>query len=121
MSGSDMQQQNSMMQECARNCLNTYASCTMTAAHCLEMGGEHAGREHQTAMLDCARLCATAADVLLRGSPIHGAVCNVCAMACRICEKYCRSLGAGDAVMAECADRCARSAESCEDMAGHLR
>ncbi len=121
MSDSDHRQKNLMMQECARRCLNTYASCTLTAAHCLDMTAEHGGREHQTAMLDCARLCATAADLMLRGSPIHDAVCGVCAMACRICEKVCRSLGAGDAMVAECADVCARSAESCEDMAGHLR
>lgn len=110
-----------MLQECSRNCLDTFAACTAAAAHCLELGGEHAGRAHQTTLLDCARLCATAAEIMLRGSPIHDSVCSVCALSCRICEKYCRSLSEGDAMMSECADKCGRSAESCEQMAGDMR
>lgn len=112
---------NRMLQECSRNCLDTFAACTAAAAHCLEMGGAHAGREHQTALLDCARICVTAAELMLRGSPIHDAACALCARACRICETYCRSLSVGDAMMVECADKCAHSAQSCERMAGHLR
>ncbi len=109
---------NRLMQDCARNCLETFATCTSTSAHCLELGGVHAGREHQTTLLDCARLSATAAELILRGSPIHEPVCGVCAMACRACESYCRSLGENDRTMRHCADVCVRSAETCEQMSG---
>lgn len=112
------QEMNRSMQECSRNCLDTYAACTAVATHCLERGGEHASRAHQTTLLDCARLCATAAEFLLRGSPMHETVCGVCAAACRVCEQYCRSLSDADNMMSECADKCARSATSCERMAG---
>lgn len=121
MSAQDREHMNRMLQECSRNCLETYAACTAASAHCLDMGGEHASRGHQTTLLDCARLCLAAADLMLRGSPIHDSMCSVCAHACRICERYCRSLGGDDRMMSECADKCARSAESCETMAGHLR
>ena len=109
---------NRVMQECARNCLETFATCTSASAHCLELGGVHAGREHQTTLLDCARLSATAAELILRGSPIHESVCGVCAMACRTCEAYCRSLSDSDEAMRHCANVCARSADMCEQMSG---
>lgn len=112
---------NRLMQECGRNCLETFATCTAAAAHCLEMGGEHAGREHQTTLLDCARLSATAAEFILRGSPMHHSVCGVCAIACRVCESYCRSLSEHDSMMVNCANMCARSADSCERMSGDYR
>jgi len=119
---------NRSMQECSRNCLDTYAACTATSTHCLELGGEHAWRAHQTILLDCARLCATAADLMLRGSPMHESVCGVCATACRACEHYCRALHHWETLssetvdmMGECADKCARSAASCERMAGSFK
>ena len=110
------QSMNRSMQECSRNCLDTYAACTAVANHCLERGGENASRAHQTTLLDCARLCATTAEFMLRGSPLHDSVCGVCAIACRICEQYCRALSDTDPEMSECADKCERSAASCERM-----
>lgn len=112
---------NRLMQECSRNCLETYAACTAAATHCLQYGHDHAGREYQTTLLDCARLCATAAEFLLRGSPMHESVCGVCATSCRICEQHCRSLSEPDAMMQRCVEMCARTAESCERMSGDYR
>lgn len=106
------------MEQCIQECLNCYSLCTTTAAHCLTLGGQHASRQHQTALSDCATLCQTSADVMLRGSPLHGRVCGVCAEACRRCEEACRSLANDDQVMLECADACRRCGDSCERMAG---
>lgn len=108
---------NAEMQQCIRECLDCYATCTATAAHCLTLGGEHAGVEHQTILLDCARICQTSADFMLRGSHMHAQVCAVCAEACRACERACERLGSGDAMMKQCAEACRRCAESCERMA----
>ena len=105
------------MQQCIQECLNCYAVCTATAAHCLEMGGRHAERQHQTVVIDCATMCGTSADFMLRGSPLHARTCAVCAEACRACERDCRSMGGGDPMMDQCAEACRRCAESCERMA----
>ena len=105
------------MQKCIQECLNCYAICTTTAAHCLEMGGKHASRQHQTSLLDCATICQTSADFMLRGSPLHARTCAVCAEACRRCEQECRSMADGDEMMLQCAEACRRCAESCERMA----
>ena len=106
------------MEQCIQECLDCYSACTVTAAHCLDLGGRHAERHHQTVLLDCATICQTSADFMLRGSPLHARVCGVCAEACRACEQECRSLGQGDQVMERCAEACRRCAESCEQMAG---
>lgn len=105
------------MEQCIQECLNCYSVCTVTAAHCLDMGGQHASREHQTALLDCATACRTSADFMLRSSPLHGRACALCAEACRRCEEHCRSMAKGDQMMLQCAEACRRCAESCERMA----
>ena len=107
----------SEMQQCIQDCLNCYAICTSTAAHCLSLGGKHASPEHQTVMLDCAKLCQTSADFMLRGSHLHAQTCALCAVACRACERSCEQMGGGDEMMKQCAEACRRCAESCERMA----
>jgi hypothetical protein len=105
------------MEQCIQECLDCYSVCTATAAHCLDLGGKHAARPHQTALLDCATICRTSADFMLRGSPMHAQVCGVCADACRTCEQECRGMAGGDETMQQCADACRRCAESCDRMA----
>lgn len=105
------------MRECADNCMACYASCTHTASHCMKKGGRHSEPMHITMMVDCARICATSADFLLRHSMQHKDVCRVCAAMCRACEKDCRTF-ADDPMMLECAEACRKCAESCERMAG---
>ncbi|RYG24099.1 four-helix bundle copper-binding protein [bacterium] len=98
-------------------CLECHSMCERTSVHCLDMGGEHASGDHQTALRDCAQICATSADFMIRQSPIHKFTCRVCAEACRRCEAECRRISGGDSIMERCADTCKRCAESCERMA----
>ncbi len=112
-----MEEMHRMMSECADRCQACFASCTHTAAHCLTKGGRHAEAEHIGMLADCARICATSADFLLRHSKQHQEICRVCAVICRACEQDCRSF-TDDAMMMECAEACRACAESCERMAG---
>ena len=105
------------LQECIDNCTDCHAICVATAHHCLEMGGERAAPDHVRTLLDCAEICRTSADFMLRKSPHHGATCRTCAELCRACEEECRRMAGGDALMLRCAETCARCAESCERMA----
>ena len=104
------------MQKCIDDCLSCSSVCTETLHHCLMMGGKHAEVAHVTIMLDCAEICQTSANFMLRQSAAHVETCGTCAAICRACEESCRQLD-GD-FMKRCADECASCAESCESMAG---
>jgi hypothetical protein len=105
------------MQQCIDECLHCHSICLQTVQHCLQMGGEHAGQPHITLLLDCAEICQTSANFMLRGSQQHARTCAVCAEVCRACEEDCRRLGRDDEMMLQCAEACRRCAESCERMA----
>ena len=104
------------MQTCIDECTECHAVCLETVRHCLSMGGEHAEPAHITLMLDCADICRTSADFMLRDSAHHERTCAVCAELCRACEESCRRLDGEE--MQRCADACGRCADECERMAG---
>lgn len=106
------------MRACVEQCLTCYSDCEETKAHCLGMGGKHSAPEHLNALADCAVLCATSAQFMLRGSDLHRDVCGVCAEACDRCAASCDAIGADDDTMRRCARSCRTCAESCRAMAG---
>ena len=108
---------NHQMQECLQNCQQCHAICTETAQHCLQMGGKHAEADHIRLLLDCAQICQTSADFMLRGSHLHTRTCGACAEICRACAEACERIGGDDTMMKKCAKVCRRCAESCHQMA----
>ena len=104
------------MQDCINNCLNCHAVCLETIGHCLEMGGEHASPEHIKLLQDCAQICMTSADFMLRMSNYHPQTCGVCADICEACAQECESMADGNDFMQRCADACRKCAESCREM-----
>ncbi|HZW06786.1 MAG TPA: four-helix bundle copper-binding protein [Phycisphaerales bacterium] len=111
------------MEACAKICHECEDECLRTIVHCLELGGEHASKHHQTILADCAAICAVSHNVLHRQSPLHIHTCRACAAICAACADECEKMsgrargGAADP-MARCAATCRRCAESCEAMAG---
>ena len=105
------------MQECLERCQECHAICTETAQHCLKMGGKHTEAEHIRLLLDCAEICQTSADFLMRDSPRHVSTCKVCSEICSTCADSCERLDPQDTMMKQCADVCRRCAESCRQMA----
>lgn len=103
------------MRRCIQECLECYSVCTETVTHCLEKGGMHAEAGHIRLLLDCATICQTSADFMLRGSELHTRTCGVCAEACERCAADCEKM-ADDPVMKHCAEVCRRCAESCRKM-----
>ncbi len=107
----------SEMQSCIETCQTCHITCLqMAATHCLEMGDAHAEPQHMRLMLDCAQICATAADFMARGSAHHTHICRECAEICRACAASCDALEG----MEECAAICRRCAESCDAMANEM-
>jgi len=103
------------VQQCIEECLNCYAACTMTAQYAIGEGGEKADPALVGVLLDCAEICQTSANFLLRGSPYHDSTCGACAEICRACEEACRTFS-DDEQMLHCAELCASCAESCDSM-----
>lgn len=105
------------MRNCIANCSACHQICEETVNHCLEMGGAHAAPDHIRLLLDCAQVCATSADFMLRGSTFHGQVCGVCAVVCERCAEDCDRLAGDDDLMRRCAETCRACADSCRQMA----
>jgi hypothetical protein len=101
---------------CIQNCLDCHRACVQTLTSCLQQGGEHAEADHVRLMLDCAQICQTAADFMLRGSALHAHACSACAEVCQACADDCGRM-ASDLRMKACADTCQHCADSCRDMA----
>lgn len=104
------------VRRCIDECVRCHEVCLSTVAYCLEQSGQHAGESHITLLLDCADICHTSADFMLRGSDEHGRICAACAAVCQRCAEDCDQF-LGDEVMHACADGCRTCADLCEQMA----
>jgi hypothetical protein len=107
---------NEAMRACIQECTSCHQVCLETVTHCLQMGGEHAKPEHIRLLMDCAEICQTSANFMLRGSEMHGVTCSACAEVCTRCAQDCERFG-DDAMMKACAERCRSCAQSCQEMA----
>ncbi len=104
------------MQECIEECSNCHNVCADTITYCIEMGGEHVKPQHLALMLDCAEICQTSANFMLRESKRHVLTCDACAKICEQCATECERFG-DDEQMQLCAEACRSCAESCREMA----
>ena len=102
---------------CINDCGECAVVCEQTARHCLQMGGEHAGPEHQALMRDCAAICTLSVELMARSSTFAVQTCRLCAETCQACADGCERLANGDEAMQECAETCRACAASCERMA----
>lgn len=105
------------MSEAINAALHCHATCVQTIQHCLQHGGEHVTKDHMTLMQDCAQICITSADFMLRESQMHGQVCGICADTCEACAKSCDAINDPDGAMKRCADACRLCAQECRQMA----
>lgn len=103
------------VRECIKDCLDSYRTCTETTTKCLSMGGKHAKLEHLNLLTDCAKICNTNADFMLRNSTYYPQTCGITADICDECADSCDRFE--DDFMRECASVCRRCAESCREMA----
>lgn len=112
---------NSDLRTCIENCLKCHSICMETVNHCLQKGEEHANADHIKILLDCAQICQTSADFMLRTSALHPDICAICEEACKRCADNCKKIGNDDDLMMRCAEICRKCAESCGQMAKHRK
>ncbi|MEA5616239.1 four-helix bundle copper-binding protein [Cronbergia sp. UHCC 0137] len=109
----NLQQVNQQIQQCIENCLDCHSICLNTVTtYCIHQGGMHIEPAHIRLMLDCAEICQTSANFMLRGSELHLRSCAMCAEVCDRCAQNCDRFS-DDHQMRVCADICHRCAESC--------
>lgn len=104
------------METCIERCEESHRICLETVQYCLQLGGKHAEPAHVRLLMDCAQICATSADFMIRGSDMHGYTCAACAAVCERCAQDCEQF-ADDEQMQRCARACRDCAESCRQMA----
>lgn len=109
--------QSAEMKRCIEMCHECHDVCVRTVQHCLEKGGRHAEPSHIRLLLDCAQICHTSEDFMLRGSDLHMLTCSTCGEVCTRCAEDCERM-ADDSMMKQCAEVCRRCADSCFEMAG---
>ena len=103
--------------ECVDSCLASHRMCLETARYCIEQGSAaHIEATHIALLLDCAELCQTTANSMLRKSPQHALLCDACAKMCDACARDCMKISS-DVRMQACAHNCQDCAASCRDMA----
>ncbi|MBX9767568.1 MAG: four-helix bundle copper-binding protein [Bdellovibrionales bacterium] len=106
---------NGDIQLCIQSCIECAQICEQTIQYCLKQGGKHAELKHIRTLQDCAQLCATSSNLLVRGSDLHGKICAICAEACLACADSCDRLS-NDEIMKACAEACRQCAESCQKL-----
>jgi hypothetical protein len=104
------------MKTCIENCLKCHALCIATTIHCLRLGGHHASPRHIALLMDCAEICQTSANFMLRHSRFHAQTCGICADVCESCAADCENLADGDKQMLSCAEMCYQCADTCRQM-----
>lgn len=105
-----------MVEECIEITTKCANVCQESIDYCLQQGGKHVQPHHMKSLIDCAEICRTCDDYLLRRSEHMGEICGVCADVCVTCAESCASM-TGDKKMQECADICNRCADACRRMA----
>ncbi|AKQ69083.1 Ferredoxin [Myxococcus hansupus] len=105
------------LSQCIEDCLACQRVCLETLTYCLGKGGRHAEAKHLRLLMDCAEICQTSANFMLRGSELHSRTCFACSEVCGRCAESCARLGE-DRLLKACADMCARCSESCWRMGG---
>jgi hypothetical protein len=104
------------LQQCIQNCRDCHRICMLTITHCFARGDERCEAAHIRLLMDCAEICQTSANFMLRASELHPYTCAVCAQVCEQCKSACERFP-DDEQMRLCADACQRCADSCHYMA----
>jgi len=103
--------------DCIANCTECHRVCLETMQYCLRMGGVYATLSHIRLLADCAQICQTNAEFMMRGSEFQE-VSAACAEVCSRCGNNCALIDPDDARIQECAEVCLRCAALCGEIAG---
>jgi hypothetical protein len=98
--------------ELSQECHNT---CVEVLSYSLQSSTEYLPETTLRLLRDCAEICQTNANFLLRSSEFHAQICGVCAEICGKCATTLEQF-TDDSRLQQCADICQRCAEACQVM-----
>lgn len=104
------------LQVCIDKCAACHRVCLETLTYCTEKGGRHAETSHMQLLMDCAQICQTSADFVIRKSEFGEKACYFCGDVCDRCAESCEGFQ-GDEQMRRCAETCRQCAEACRQAA----
>jgi hypothetical protein len=110
-----------MFEKCAKACNDCQRECDACATHCAQLLA-NGHKDHLTTLgtcRDCADFCSAAAEIVARGGPFAGLICDACANACQRCGKACDKFE--DKVMKKCAKECFECEKVCREMVKHVK
>src|SRR5262245_40074129 len=102
------------MHICIDACIECDRVCQGTITYCLEQAGEDPAASHGRLLVDCAEMCQTSANFMMRGSRFHNRTCRVCAEICERCGESCEQVS-NDSQMRACVEACRMCADSCRE------
>lgn len=108
------------MRPCAEACAACSRECESCATHCVHLlyeGKEEHLKTFETCR-DCATVCAAAAQIVARGGPFAGEICQACAKVCAGCAEACEQFP-DDEHMKKCAQECRKCEKECREMVSH--
>lgn len=100
------------IEECAGLCLTCFATCQL-ATKGWASGIHRDDSELLLLLTDCALVCQTTSNFLLRGSAVGGLMCATCARICDRCASECEK----HADLKECALHCRACSARCQQLA----
>ncbi|MBA4793404.1 MAG: four-helix bundle copper-binding protein [Phenylobacterium sp.] len=104
------------MDDCVALCIASHRSCLTSARHVMGQPQLRAPAQLVALLQDCAELCQTTANSMLRGAPTHTLLCRACADLCEACAQACDAFK-NDAVLTRCAATCRECGAACRHMA----
>ena len=110
------------MRQCIEDCQECHSLCWQVAARYLRPAQDVKSSEsyieptYLRLLLDCAEICQTSANFMLRGSDWYRCACQMCLEVCDQCARECEKV-TDDAQMQACAEVCRHCADSCQEEA----
>jgi hypothetical protein len=87
-----------------------------TVQYSLQQGGKYAAPEHIQVLMDCAEICQTGENLVIRESSQFERIRSACADVCDSCAQDCEQFG-NDRQMQACAQACRECAKACRQQA----
>lgn len=111
----------SAFMDCAKACDDCARICNLCAAHCTKMAVD-GKKEHLATVrtcVDCASICKSASEIVIKSGPFSDLICTACADACKRCGDACEKHADHDPIMKQCAAECRRCEKACRMMMKH--
>lgn len=106
--------QDPSMNDCIQACNDTHEAALRTLGWATSEGSKKTTPEFVRLLMDCAEICQTAADFMLRGSELHHETCRACEEVCEAVFEACEQSGIDE--IEEFQQQVKTCAEHCRDM-----